>query len=144
MIKNRLRFLWALVRKKPIDFGRLVYDQVLEMACSSDADEKIILPNFIYQTLILQRKITALPGDEPLIGHPLRISGDEVDSHIPRVIAHHIHFPIHFNNIMARPQLPNLPDEIMSNIIVLVGEESALYLGAFMRAGVEEGINVLE
>ncbi|CAN6823419.1 unnamed protein product [Brassica oleracea] len=37
---------------------------------------------------------------------------------------------------MARPQLPNLPDEIMSNIIGLVGEESALYLGAFMRAGI--------
>ncbi|KAF3588428.1 hypothetical protein F2Q69_00027577 [Brassica cretica] len=84
MIKNRLRFLCALVRKKPIDFGRLVYDQVLEMACSSDADKKIILPNFIYQTLILQRKITALPGGEPLIGHPLWISGDEVDSHISR------------------------------------------------------------
>ena len=84
LIKNRLRFLWALVRMKPIDFGRLVYDQVLEMARSSDADEKIILPYFIYQTLILLRKITALPGDEPLIGHPLCISGDEVDSHIPR------------------------------------------------------------
>ncbi|KAF2569473.1 hypothetical protein F2Q68_00024230 [Brassica cretica] len=73
---------------------------------------------------------------------------------------------------MARPQLPNLLDEIMSKIIGLVGEDSALYLGAFMRAGirgyelcvnvgnivavyyeglhrsttlgVEEGINVLE
>ncbi|KAF3558529.1 hypothetical protein F2Q69_00011041 [Brassica cretica] len=84
MIKNRLRFLCALVRQKPIDFGRLVYDQVPEMARSSDADKKIILPNFIYQTLILQKNITALPGDEPLIGHPLWISGDEVDSHIPR------------------------------------------------------------
>ena len=83
MIKNRLRFLCALIRKKPIDFGCLVYDQVLEMACSYDADKKIILPNFIYQTLILQRKITALPGDELFIGHPLCISGDEVDSHIP-------------------------------------------------------------
>ncbi|KAF3558532.1 hypothetical protein F2Q69_00011042 [Brassica cretica] len=37
---------------------------------------------------------------------------------------------------MARPQLPNLPDEIMSKIIGLVGEDSAFYLGAFMRAGI--------
>ncbi|KAG2314661.1 hypothetical protein Bca52824_017783 [Brassica carinata] len=36
---------------------------------------------------------------------------------------------------MANPQLPNIPDEIMSKIIELLGEESALYLGAFMRAG---------
>ncbi|KAG2304485.1 hypothetical protein Bca52824_033136 [Brassica carinata] len=71
MIKNCLRFLFALIRKKPIDFGRLVYDQVLEMARSSNADKKITLPNFIYQTLILQTAITALPGVEPLIGHPL-------------------------------------------------------------------------
>ncbi|KAF2566490.1 hypothetical protein F2Q68_00024229 [Brassica cretica] len=40
MIKNLLRFLCALVRQKPIDFGRLVYDQVPEMARSSDADKK--------------------------------------------------------------------------------------------------------
>nr|VDD35477.1 unnamed protein product [Brassica oleracea] len=37
---------------------------------------------------------------------------------------------------MANPQLPNLLAEIMSKIIELVGEESALYLGAFMRAGI--------
>ncbi|KAF3515144.1 hypothetical protein F2Q69_00007660 [Brassica cretica] len=37
---------------------------------------------------------------------------------------------------MARPQFPNLPDEIMSNTIGLVGEESSLYLGAFIRAGI--------
>ena len=48
----------------------LVYDQVVDMARESDADKKIILPNLIYQTLILQREITSLPGDEPLIGHP--------------------------------------------------------------------------
>ncbi|KAF3601987.1 hypothetical protein F2Q69_00036284 [Brassica cretica] len=35
----------------------------------------------------------------------------------------------------ANPSLPNLPDEIMSKIIELVGEESSWYLGAFMRAG---------
>ncbi|KAF3523325.1 hypothetical protein F2Q69_00046538 [Brassica cretica] len=70
MIKQRLHFLFAFVRNKPIDFGRLVYDQVVDMAPDSDAHKKIILPNLIYQTLILQREITSLPGDEPLIGHP--------------------------------------------------------------------------
>ena len=48
MIKKRLPFLFALVKKKPIDFGRLVYDQVLEMSRSSDVDTKITLPNLIY------------------------------------------------------------------------------------------------
>ncbi|KAG5378438.1 hypothetical protein IGI04_026280 [Brassica rapa subsp. trilocularis] len=84
MIKTRLQFLYTLVRKKPIYSGRLVYDQVLEISRSSDADTKITLPNLIYQTLILQRNITALPGDEPLIGNPLCINGAEVDTHIQR------------------------------------------------------------
>ncbi|KAF3542085.1 hypothetical protein F2Q69_00021542 [Brassica cretica] len=69
---------------KPIDFSRLVYDQVLEMSRSCDVDTKITLPNVIYQTIILQRDITALPGDEPLIGSPLWINGDEVDTDIRR------------------------------------------------------------
>ncbi|KAG2266506.1 hypothetical protein Bca52824_073585 [Brassica carinata] len=84
MIKQRLRFLFGFARSKPIDFGRLVYDQVVDMARDSDADKKIILPNLIYQTLILQREITALQGDEPLIGHPQWINGVEADSSIRR------------------------------------------------------------
>ncbi|WZZ44601.1 hypothetical protein YC2023_040860 [Brassica napus] len=58
----------------------LVYDQVVDMARESDADKKIILPNLIYQTLILQREITSLPGDEPLIGRPQWINGAKADS----------------------------------------------------------------
>ncbi|KAG2330390.1 hypothetical protein Bca4012_020023 [Brassica carinata] len=49
------------------------------MSRDFDTDKKIILPNFIYKTLILQREILALPGDEPLIGHPLQINGVEAD-----------------------------------------------------------------
>ncbi|KAG2307454.1 hypothetical protein Bca52824_027202 [Brassica carinata] len=79
MIKKRLRFLFAFVRNKPIDFGRLVYDQVIEMSRDSDANKKIVLPNLIYQTLNLQRAILALPGDEPLIGQPLNINEVEAD-----------------------------------------------------------------
>ncbi|KAF3505477.1 hypothetical protein F2Q69_00005517 [Brassica cretica] len=35
---------------------------------------------------------------------------------------------------MSNPQLQYLPDEILSRIVELVGQESAWYLGAFMRA----------
>ena len=63
-----------------MDFGRLVYDEVVVMARESDADKKIIFPNLNYQTLILQREITALTGDEPLIGHPQWINGVEAES----------------------------------------------------------------
>ncbi|KAG2266566.1 hypothetical protein Bca52824_073645 [Brassica carinata] len=67
MLKKRLRFLFAFVREKPIDFGRLAYDQIIEMSRQSDADKKIVLPNLIYQTLNLQRDILALPGDELIL-----------------------------------------------------------------------------
>ncbi|KAG2311395.1 hypothetical protein Bca52824_022952 [Brassica carinata] len=79
MIKKRLRFLFALVRNKPIDFHRLVNDQLVDMSRDSDADKKSFLVKFIYQTLILQKEILALPGDEPLIGQPLRINGVEAN-----------------------------------------------------------------
>lgn len=36
MIQNRLRLLYAVATGKKIDFGRLVYDQVIEMARSSE------------------------------------------------------------------------------------------------------------
>lgn len=84
MLKKRLCFLFAFVRNKPIDFGRLAYDQVIEMSRQSDADRKIVLPNLIYQTLNLQRDILALPGDEPLIGQPENVSGLEADLSLRR------------------------------------------------------------
>ncbi|CAN6869697.1 unnamed protein product [Brassica oleracea] len=36
---------------------------------------------------------------------------------------------------MPKPQITNLPDEIMSKIIEHLGKESAWYLGPFMRTG---------
>ncbi|CAF2157969.1 unnamed protein product [Brassica rapa subsp. narinosa] len=84
MLKKRLHFLFAFVREKPIDFGRLAYDQIIEMSRQSDADKKIVLPNLIYQTLNLQRDILALPGDEPLIGQPENVSGLEADLSLRR------------------------------------------------------------
>ncbi|KAL0702594.1 hypothetical protein Bca4012_058716 [Brassica carinata] len=73
-----------LPQNMPIDFGVLVYDQVIEMCRTPEADKKIVLPNFIYQTLILQREILALPVDEPLIGEPHRMYGVEADLSIRR------------------------------------------------------------
>ncbi|CAN6884137.1 unnamed protein product, partial [Brassica oleracea] len=84
MLKKRLHFLFAFVREKPIEFGRLAYDQIIEMSRQSDADKKIVLPNLIYQTLNLQRDILALPGDEPLIGQPQNVSGLEADLSLRR------------------------------------------------------------
>ncbi|KAF3584321.1 hypothetical protein F2Q69_00031056 [Brassica cretica] len=84
MLKKHLRFLFAFVREKPIDFGQLAYDQIIEMSRQSDADKKIVLPNLIYQTLNLQRDILALPGDEPLIGQPQNVSGLEADLSLRR------------------------------------------------------------
>ncbi|KAG2308192.1 hypothetical protein Bca52824_027940 [Brassica carinata] len=54
------------------------------MCRTPEADKKIVLPNFIYQTLILQREILALPVDEPLIGEPHRMYGVEADLSIRR------------------------------------------------------------
>ncbi|CAN7058977.1 unnamed protein product [Brassica oleracea var. botrytis] len=84
MLKKRLRFFFAFVREKPIDFGRLAYDQIIEMSRQSDANKKIVLPNLIYQTLNLQRDILALPGDESLIGQPQNVSGLEADLSLRR------------------------------------------------------------
>ncbi|KAF3511780.1 hypothetical protein F2Q69_00006367 [Brassica cretica] len=74
------RAVLVLTERSSVLRNVLVYDQVVDMARESDADKKIILPNLIYQTLILQREITALPGDEPLIGRPPWINGAKADS----------------------------------------------------------------
>ncbi|KAL0815524.1 hypothetical protein Bca101_071968 [Brassica carinata] len=73
-----------LQQEKPIVFGRLAYDQIIEMSRQSDADKKIVLPNLVYQTLNLQRDILALPGDEPLIGQPQNVSGLKADLSLRR------------------------------------------------------------
>ncbi|XP_013624736.1 PREDICTED: uncharacterized protein LOC106330886 [Brassica oleracea var. oleracea] len=36
MMKNRLRLLYAVAKRKPIDFGHLVYDQVIEVTRKTD------------------------------------------------------------------------------------------------------------
>ncbi|CAN6985591.1 unnamed protein product, partial [Brassica oleracea var. botrytis] len=44
MMKNRLRLLYAVAKRKPIDFGHLVYDQVIEVTRKTDWDTNLIFP----------------------------------------------------------------------------------------------------
>lgn len=80
MIQNRLRLLYAVATRKRIDFGRLVYDQVIEMTRRADWRTDLIFPNLIYQILMLQKEVPLLPGDEGLIGGGHRIYATGGDS----------------------------------------------------------------
>ncbi|WZZ57447.1 hypothetical protein YC2023_057554 [Brassica napus] len=75
MMKNRLRLLYAVAKHKPINFGDLVYDQVIKMTHKTDWDTNLIFPNLIYQLLMLQKEVPLLPGDEDPIGRGLPIYG---------------------------------------------------------------------
>ncbi|KAF2554949.1 hypothetical protein F2Q68_00017162 [Brassica cretica] len=68
MIKKRHRLLYAVAKRKEIDFGQLVYEQVIDMTRVTDLDTSLIFPNLIYQLLVLQKEVPLLPGDEEPIG----------------------------------------------------------------------------
>ncbi|CAN7000873.1 unnamed protein product [Brassica oleracea var. botrytis] len=63
--------LYALVQKKPIDFGRLAYDQILDTAGQSNGRQPIGFPNLIHEVLVHQCAIRPLVGDGELIGRPM-------------------------------------------------------------------------
>ncbi|CDY45935.1 BnaC06g10040D [Brassica napus] len=75
MLKNRLRLLYAVANRHKIDFGHLVYDQVIEMCRKTEWETNLVFPNLIYQLLMLQKEIPLLPGDEEPIGRGLPIFG---------------------------------------------------------------------
>ncbi|KAF2577991.1 hypothetical protein F2Q70_00009998 [Brassica cretica] len=84
MLKNRLRLLYAVANRHKIDFGHLVYDQVIEMCRKTECETNLVFPNLIYQLLILQKEIPLLPGDEEPIGRGLPIFGLTGDTSGPR------------------------------------------------------------
>ncbi|KAF2603928.1 hypothetical protein F2Q70_00025759 [Brassica cretica] len=84
MMKNRLRLLYAVAKRKKISFGHLVYDQVIDMTRKTDWDTDLIFPNLIYQVLMLQKEVHLLPGDEEPIGKGLPIYGVSGDTSGPR------------------------------------------------------------
>ncbi|KAF3525658.1 hypothetical protein F2Q69_00048892 [Brassica cretica] len=84
MIKNRLRLLYAVAKLNKINFGLLVYDQVIEMTRKTKWDTNLIFPNLIYQLLMIQREVPLLPGDEEPIGRGLPIQGLAGDTSGPR------------------------------------------------------------
>ncbi|KAF3569302.1 hypothetical protein DY000_02013662 [Brassica cretica] len=84
MIKKRLRLLYAVAKRKEIDFGQLVYEQVIDMTRLTDLDTSLIFPNLIYQLLVLQKEVPLLPGDEEPIGRGLPIYGLGSDGSGPR------------------------------------------------------------
>ncbi|KAL0685804.1 hypothetical protein Bca4012_052652 [Brassica carinata] len=84
MIKNQLRLLYAVAKRNPINFGHLVYDQVIEMTRLTDSDTNLVFPNLIYQLLMLQHEVPLLPGDEEAIGRGFPIQGFAGDTSGPR------------------------------------------------------------
>ena len=84
MIKNRLRLLYAVAKRNPINFGHLVYDQVIEMTRLTDSDTNLVFPNLIYQLLMLQHEVPLLTGDEKAIGRGFPIQGFAGDTSGPR------------------------------------------------------------
>lgn len=71
LVKKRLRFLYAIINKRPIDFGRRVYNQIIDIARQSDGRKAVGFHNLIHLVLVHQPEITPLVGDEELIGKPM-------------------------------------------------------------------------
>ncbi|KAL0742873.1 hypothetical protein Bca4012_084386 [Brassica carinata] len=71
-------------QSRKINFGHLVYDQVIDMTRKTELDTSLIFPNLIYQLLVLQKEVPLLPGDEEPIGRGLPIYGVASDTSGPR------------------------------------------------------------
>ena len=84
MLKNRLHLLYDVANRHKIDFGHLVYDQVIEMCRKTEWETNLFFPNLIYQLLMLQKEIPLLPGNEEPIGRGLPIFGLTGDTSGPR------------------------------------------------------------
>ncbi|XP_013709420.1 uncharacterized protein LOC106413133 [Brassica napus] len=84
MMKKRLRLMYAVTKRKQIDFGQFAYEQVIDMTRVRDLETSLIFPNLIYQFLVLQKEVPLLPGDEDLIGKGIPIYDSGSDGSGPR------------------------------------------------------------
>ncbi|KAF3497751.1 hypothetical protein DY000_02054310 [Brassica cretica] len=84
MIRKRLRLMYAVAKRKEIDFGQLVYEQVIDMTRLTDLVASLIFPNLIYLLLVLQKEVPLLPGDEEPIGRGIPIFDSGSDGSGPR------------------------------------------------------------
>ncbi|KAF8113560.1 hypothetical protein N665_0048s0021 [Sinapis alba] len=68
--QDRLKFLYMIHHHKSFDFGKLVYNQIVNMSASSGTDKtrRIIFPTLIQQVLQFQRIIPPTENDEEFIG----------------------------------------------------------------------------
>ncbi|KAF8109295.1 hypothetical protein N665_0098s0023 [Sinapis alba] len=70
--QDRLKFLYMIHHHKSFDFGKLVYNQIVNMSASSGTNKtrRIIFPTLIQQVLQFQRIIPPTENDEEFIGFP--------------------------------------------------------------------------
>ncbi|VVB14999.1 unnamed protein product [Arabis nemorensis] len=73
---RRVKFIHAVHTKKRFNFGRLVYDLIVENSNIKNVNGLLTFPSFIYRLLYFQRLVPVRPHDQ-LIDLPLALTLDE-------------------------------------------------------------------